>query len=281
MLLLVLALLGMSADDPWVESVFVRNSEVYATYAAAATKQLTNDGLRKGFAVASGDGKHIAFIVEDRNSLGRLVVMTPDGARHLDSPLRPLEANVSGMRFIEKLEWLTNDRLVFSGSVNPSTGEFVVVDIRSGKEVQDYFVEGFHWAPSPDGSHVAYFAYIPHFTPTESRRPRLCIDDECGSIDAPQKGYPAGTRRFDFEGDPVWSQDGTQIAILAHDYEKNADLIVVRKLGGGTIEYPTPVAGGASPSISWQRSRLLVHSGRDLWRLNADESALVKVDPQE
>jgi len=105
-----------------------------------------------------------------------LVTMRPDGTLLRQVPFRPAEAHVSGMRFIEGLEWISDRDIVVYGSLNPSTVEYAVVDLQAGKEVRSHLVDGYRWAASPDGSHAAYAGYLPHFTPEAERRPQLCFD---------------------------------------------------------------------------------------------------------
>ena len=152
---------ALAADDQVAESVFLKGSEIYSTKPGATeARQLTTDGLKKGLLVPSKDRRRFAFVRDAKgSSLGDLVVMQPDGTTVREIRFRPPEAHVSGMRFIEGLEWISDQRLVVSGSVNPSTGEYVLVDIGTGKEVGGYLTDGFAW--------------------TRQQRPRDCQDGNC------------------------------------------------------------------------------------------------------
>jgi hypothetical protein len=185
---LVLLLLAGANGHQVGLSIFLKNSEVYVgTPGSGDARQLTDDGRAKGLLVQSKDGSRFAFVRESKGELADIVVMRPDGTGFREIHFRPVEANVSGMRGLEELAWISGQRLVAAGSVNPSTAEYAVIDTETGKEVGGYLVDGFGWEASPDGSHVAYVGYIPHFTPEASRRPQFCLDDEC-SFGTPFKG---------------------------------------------------------------------------------------------
>jgi hypothetical protein len=261
---------AFAAGDQAAESVFLKGSEIYATKPGTTeARQLTADGLQKGSLVTSKDGRRFAFVRDSQGrALGDIVVMQPDGTTLREIRFRPPEAHVIGMRFIEGLEWISDQRLVVSGSVNPSTGEYAVVDIGTGKEVDGCLTEGSAWAASPDGSHMAYVGYVPHFTPEDSRRPQFCLDSECG-IDKPFGGYPDPTRHLEFEGSPVWAPDGRAAAIAAENYETHAESVIVRPVGGKPLEIVVPPGAGGSFGFSSEGKNLVIRVGNGAWRLES------------
>jgi hypothetical protein len=67
--------------------------------------------------VETKDGSRIAFVRETRGSLlAGIVVTRSDGTLVREILFRPAEAHVSGMRWVESPEWISNRRLVASGS---------------------------------------------------------------------------------------------------------------------------------------------------------------------
>jgi hypothetical protein len=199
--------------------------------------------------------------------------MLPDGTRLRNIVFRPEEAHVSGMRFVERLQWMSNRRLAVSGSVNPSTGEYVVVDVETGLEVAWYAVDGFNWSASPDGMHVAYVGNVVHFTPEADRRPQLCVDDECRPGTQPT-GYPGLDRHLEYTMAPIWSHDGSAVAITAEDYETNKPSVIVRRLQGKPVQY-SPANSDAKIRISWDSGTLELRAGQATWRLAPGSSSFV------
>jgi hypothetical protein len=177
---------GSASDGPVAESAYIERNEVYVVLRGSdQARRITNDGTRKGYLVVSGDGRRVAFARETGgDELADIMVAGADGSGAREIHFRPSDAHISGMRFVEGLMWITGNLLAAYGGVDPSTVEYAVTDVTTGKEVEGYLVDGFAFAPSPDGSHVAYEGYIPHFTPEAEHRPQLCLDHECG-LDTP------------------------------------------------------------------------------------------------
>jgi hypothetical protein len=146
----------------------------------------------------------------------------------------------------------------------------VIVDASTGKELHSYFVRGFAWKPSPGGAHVAYDYY---------GRPRFCIDDEC-RFDG-SGGYRGPDRHLEFQWEPVWSDDGTQVAIIAEDIARDRKKVVIVKRVDGTVdEFAVPPEAGDHVVLSWDGPGLLVRSVRSerlRWKVSADRSGLVRI----
>jgi hypothetical protein len=262
-------------DDAEVAaSAYVKASEIYVVMAGSGeTRQITKDGVGKGDVVLSNDGRRIAFVRETHlKELSNIVVLQLDGKVLQDIHFRPEEANILGMRYVEGLEWMTNRLLVVSGSVNPSIGEYAVIDVSTGKEVADYVVDGYTFTPSPDASQVAYERSIPHFTWEEHRRPQLCLDDECGPTPAARGGYPSPNRHIEFTNKPVWSPDGTKVAVTAEDYTTKEQSVIVREAGGKTAEFAAPQEVGAGLSFGWEDSTIRIKTANGEWKLQPGKS---------
>ncbi len=130
----------------------------------------------------------------------------------------------------------------------------------------------FLFAPSPDGSHVAYERSIPHFTWEEHRRPQLCLDDECGPTPAARGGYPSLSRHIEFTNKPVWSPDGTRVAITAEDFTTKAQSVIVREVRGKTAEFAAPPEAGAGLSFAWEDSTIRIKTANGEWKLQPDRA---------
>ena len=293
-LLIACAWAANAADSPAIQSVFVLNSEIYiSTPGGNSVRQLTDDGLGKSLPVWSPDGKEIAFVrASARPGLGDIVLLSPTGQELLAAAFRSSDANVAGMRFIEELQWISAERLMVSGSVNPSTGEYAVLDARTGKEIGGYLADGLGLAFSPDGKHVAYEAAVPHFTPVEERRPRLCLDDGCDPRRA-SGGYPSDPERhIEFATYPVWSPSSSMVAVLAQDYRTNGLLLIAQSAGGQAMEFPLPASspgrsilqnGSGNETlyrIYWGGETVFAVAGDTAWKLEPRGTALIPVLPE-
>jgi hypothetical protein len=226
--------------------------------------------------------------------VGDIVVISASGQKLLDTSYRPADSDVTGMRFIEEVQWVSERRLLVSGSIDPSTCEYVVVDATSGKEVDWFGTDGLSLAVSPDGAHVAYEAAIPHFMAEEDRRPRLCFDQECDLGNEGKTGYPLDqARHIEFATKPVWSASGRAVAALAQEYQSNNLFLIVRPLRGVTAEFALPlpppdhgVLGYGSENatlyhVFWDGERVFVTAGEGTWKVEPGSGILVSVEPNE
>jgi hypothetical protein len=212
-------------------------------------------------------------------ALADIVVISSAGKTLREISFRPAGSNVSGMRFVEELQWISNQRLAVSGSVNPSTGEYAVIDIRSGKEIDWFGADGYSLVPSLDGKHVAYEEQVPHFTPEEEHRPRLCIDHECVFGKPGARDYPVSPRHVEFLTFLVWSPSSSAVAIAAEDYQTKKLSLVVKPLEGKPSEYALASSSTAGIQISWAGETVFVSSEDGSWKLEPNGTALIRIEP--
>lgn len=101
--------------------------------------------------------------------MAKVVVIDRAGRTLSSFPVHPASPQVQefGMKYAEGLGWLTNQRIVVTGSVNPSTTEYDVFNSVTGQRVDQFFDDGLGAAFSPNGQHYAHITGSPHFTPGE------------------------------------------------------------------------------------------------------------------
>jgi len=250
-----------------VSTAFLRNSEVWVRGPGSADAyQITNDGIGKRLLVLSKGGDRLAFLRDSAAEMADIVVMRTDGSLLNEIHFRPVGEAVSGMRGVEQMEWISQRRLVVSGSINPSTGEYDVLDAETGALIKAYGTDGSTWVASPDGEHAAYLGFIGHFTPEADRRPRICLDDECGL--GPSRGYPKEDVHVDFITSPEWSPDSRAVAIAAENYETHVRSVIVRHLGGATVDIPFPQQAAGNPDMKWDGRSLIFSCAGGSWRLD-------------
>jgi hypothetical protein len=259
-----------------VSTAFLRNSEVWVRGPGSADAyQITNDGIGKRLLVLSKGGDRLAFLRDSAAEMADIVVMRTDGSLLNEIHFRPVGEPVSGMRGVEQMEWISQRRLVLSGSINPSTGEYDVLDAETGALIKAYGTDGSTWVASPDGEHAAYLGFIGHFTPEADRRPRICLDDECGL--GPSRGYPKEDVHVDFITSPEWSPDSSAVAIIAENYDTHVDSVIVRHVGGKTLDILAPSQAEGSLGVAWNGNVLVLSGTNRRWRLEPGASTFVVV----
>jgi hypothetical protein len=205
-----------------VKSVFVKDNEIFVATDGSQPQQITRDGIGKFLPLWSKDGSKIAFnqVIDAKRGLGELVVIDERGHQINDVLLRPPDAAPpEGLRYVESMEWLSEDRIAISGTQNISVIETVVVDLTSGKEAVDIVNNGGKEPVfSRDGLHFAYLDGTPHFSPQQSWRPTLNIDDK--------PVFPKAGHRVTFLSRPQWSGGSDKLAILAKDYQTKKSSVV-------------------------------------------------------
>jgi len=179
------------------------------------------------------------------------------------------------MRGVESFDWMGEQHLLLSGSLNPSTGEYVVIDVATGLTVASYYTEGSSFVPSPDGSHVAYVGLIPHFTPEDQRRPMFCLDDEC-LFGQPARGYQRGATHLEYDLPPIWAPDGSSVAMLARNFDTHVQSVVVRRAGGTSVEFIPPEGETGRVQFAWDSGAAVARVGDQVWRLGADAATFLR-----
>ena len=210
---------------------FVQNGQICVTGAAKAVQCLTSDSRAKYLPVWSLDGNRIAFIEisDNPSALAIANVMDRNGSTIARIPIKakgPGEIR-SGMRDVESVEWISSNRLVVSGSVNPSSREYVIVDVGARQVVDEFISDEYRASFSADGLSYAAVAGAPHFTPRESRASTLVVNGR--RLDGL---VPSG---IEIAGSPAWAPDGSAIAIpLRYATSRTgADSVMIWERGSG------------------------------------------------
>jgi hypothetical protein len=278
--------------------VFLKGNEIAVSDDGKNVEQITHDGLHKNLPVWSKDGLKIAFLrqVNKKAALDNLVVIDRQGHVLKSILVHPAgqEDEDSGMRGVETVQWLSNNRIALRGSINPSTSENMIYDVQSGKLIDennvvevsgdaalqmlfgkskahpkglpgDFFDDGTSVGYSPDGNHAAYITGAPHFASDTERRPTLTVDN--------QPIFPANKESpVKFITAPQWSSDSRFVAILAEETATKAASLVVYRLGGKSEALPLGVNVG-TPSLSWTDNRFLVKLGQSTLQWRSDDNS--------
>ncbi len=254
--------LGLEQSPGRLKYALIRGADLYLQLSESAEpKRVTFDGGRYSLPVWSPDGTRVAVIRRKGEPVSTaLLILSQTGRVEREISLPP-----SQMRFVELLDWTVEGKIVAAGSVNPSTVEHVVIDSRAGTVGGGYLTDGWGLAFSPDGSHVAYHAYLPHFTEEAGRRPQLCIDAEC-PFDGPARGYPDHSRHWEFRSTPVWNTSGTMVADVAEDVGAHTRHLIIRPLRGTPTTYMLPeTLDSPRVLLCWHEEILYVSGGDRVW----------------
>jgi hypothetical protein len=224
-LLIAQAVLGRGpADTTAPKVVFVKGTEVFSVSAdGAGLTQLTKDGRAKWLPRWSQDGTRIAYLGEASTALAQLTLIASDGERLAEFRIHPNEIPTSGMRFVEDLEWLDGTRVMYGGSANPWNCVWVVLDTRSGKEVEGLLGTCETLVRSPDGKSTAYWAPEGMGVSADERREGLQIN----GVDVyPAVIYPQ-PETLQFLSNPAWSADSQQVALVDRDVNTGVTSLTV------------------------------------------------------
>ena len=264
-LLLIVSSMVLSADRA-AKVAFVKNNEIFAARGDSQPRALTHSGVPKSLPVWSRDGSKIAFLekTDASRALGTLVVIDESGRQTAKIMIRPVEkAPPQGMRFVENLEWLDNNKVAVSGSINPSLVETAVIDLKSAAEVNEIYDDGGGPAFSPDGVHFAYETGMPHFSAQESWQPTLTVDNH--------PVFPDPGSHVRFLTSPQWAGNSSAVAIVAQNYEGTSLSVVVCHTSGAiSVSTLVSVANENAQTIDlfWNEGNFYVSSGERAWKLS-------------
>jgi hypothetical protein len=241
---------------------YIMGNDLFVEDQQGRISRLTRDGFPKDMPLWSKDGSMVAFdrkVDAGSKALADIVVVrASDGAEVANIPVQP---HLGGLRFVESIEWLTSSSIAVSGSIDPSTTEYITLALPKGEERDDYYDQGDGAAFSADGKHVAYIEGSPHFTPEAEREPNLQVDGK--------RFYPEQKVHMLFRSAPAWSPDGGRIAIVSQDYSTGKQSLVICALSG-VCEAKAKLPGRLGPyQIFWDDQDLVLSAGSRTWSLAA------------
>ncbi len=222
-----------------IKVVYRKGNNIFTIDADGQPRQLTDDSLSKGWPLWSKDGRKIAFVREIDKSvaLEGLIVIDPETGKTLsDIRICPVSTDdeIYDIRYIQGIEWQTDDKIAAVGNVNPSTTQTFVYELRTGKELMDYPDDDGGAVFSPNGEHAATEDGMQHWLSDAEREPELDIDN--------QRIYPAKSVHVSLLSKPAWSENSEKVAIVAEDYLSNQMRVVVCRLKGDCLSTKLPAS---------------------------------------
>ena len=256
------------ADE--VKTAFVKNNEVFVRMGESQPRQITHDGIPKFLPVWSHDGSKIAFnrVTNPGRALSELVVVDETGRQVNDLLVRPAgKTPPEGLRYVESVEWLTNNTIAVGGTQNIDLTETVIFDLSSGAEIESIVDNRGGPVFSQDGAHFAYLTGMPHFSPETSWRPTLNIDNV--------PVFPKPGDHVIFISSPRWSTEGDELAIAARDYATQKIEILERRSPDTVRVMPLNSEITEGIDFFWSNGELYITSGRRTWKAQGDDLAEV------
>ena len=143
--------------------VFLRGEDLLTAKAdGSEASVLIKDGVRKASPQWSPDKERIVFRIDgdmtkDPKAHANLIVISSEGKLLKSVPVLATESEgtiVGGLRFVEESGWHSKDAVFASGSVNPSSAEYRIIDVLTARVIESYFGTGF--ATCASRARVAY-----------------------------------------------------------------------------------------------------------------------------
>lgn len=267
----------VAQETPPVKAVFLRGSDIWmAAGDGSDARRLTTDGRPKGPPVWSPAGTRIAFhtafdlratpnaeiVVLDEQ--GKVLWTIPIAA---ESTAEPVEINS-----ILAFDWIDERRIGYQGHLNPSFGEYRVVDLELERQVASYLGSRFTW--SPGGERLAYVGWTPHFQPESTKNEYVEIDGKAvySSLDDPVA--------HQILSDLAWSPDGRFLAFAARLRSTGrVELVVVAEDGALRQRQllPAPVEG----AVWLANDALAVVGGEHAWKASPFGGELVALEEEK
>jgi hypothetical protein len=246
-----------------IKVAYRKGNNIFTIDADGQPKRLTDDSLSKGWPVWSKDGRKIAFLreINETVALDNLIIVDAETGKTLADiricPVTP-DDEIYDVRYIQGIEWLTEDKIAAVGNVNPSTGQTFVYELKTGKELMDYPDDDGGAVFSPNGEHAATEDGMQHWLSDADREPELDIDN--------QRIYPAKSLHVSLLSVPAWSENSQKVAFVAEDYLSNQIRVVVCKHKGDCLstELPADIQTSGDNSqdarfrVQWKEGRVFV-----------------------
>ncbi len=203
-------------------------------------------------AVLSPSQDRIAYSEQCTEHCTPLVVVLDLDGRRISSFQPKLQAaglndNCASISFIA---WVGDTGIGVDCHINPSLGEFVQIDLATGRNSKDLL--GFDFTPSPDGRQIAHVGWIIHFAPPFAQSYYLQFDRttvyplppggkpvEQNGLDLPpyqvrEKGL-AYSGIHEFLPGIVWSPDSRHAGLIDCTYTWTANSTQSQSAGDGTF----------------------------------------------
>ena len=273
-ILLIAGTVSMTmAQGSSFKAAYERANEVFVTDSEGKTFQVTDDGVPKDLPLFSQDGTRLAFIQKssgDQSLVKMRIVDANNGTEIASFPVRPKsKEKVNDLRFVDRLRWLSSEKVVASGSINPTTEESIILDTKTGEELDSIYDDNGGAVFSPNGTHVAYVTGSPHFLPEAARKPVVNIDN--------RQVYPKDTRKIELISNIAWSDNNEDISFVISGSPTTSE-VVVCSLIDRCENFGVPVSVSRF-TIQWSGSSILLNAREGSWSVDTKSRQFSKLVP--
>ena len=218
--LLVIALAAPAALAADCSALFANGQELWMTDAGGNAQRLIRDERGIAYARWSPSRQLIAY-VSDFDLRGptwsHIVVIDARGEKRAEIPI----SAERGVNDFIAFGWIGEKRLWTEGHVTPSSSIYHQWDIESGRAVEERL--GAWFAPSPDGSSIAYREHVPHGAPPDLGD-RVFVDDRLV--------FPAENDRQPHRVSEItWA--GARQLVFVDEVEGRRSVVALDPRGGG------------------------------------------------
>jgi hypothetical protein len=266
---------GVAEERLATKVVFLRGNDIWvAAGDGSDARRLTTDGKPKGPPVWSPAGDRIAFhtafdlratpnaemvVLDEQGKVLRTLPITAE------STAEPVEINS-----ILAFDWIDERRIGYQGHLNPSFGEYRVIDLELGRQVASYLGSRFTW--SPGGGRLAYVGWTPHFQPESTRNEYVEIDGKAvySSLDDPVA--------HQILSDLAWSPDGLFLAFVARLRTGRSELVVVEN---GALRQRQHLPAPVTRAVWLANDALAVVGSEHLWKASPHGGELVALEEEK
>lgn len=252
--------IGWPTLSPDGKSVaFVALQDLWLKQVGGTAEQLTNDPFVQIMPTWSPDGKTLAYS-SDKD--GSFAIWTIDLETRNEEKLLSTGASISGMA------WSPNgNSIAFTESYGPKAGQLNLLDVNTGeKSILGERLGSSIGTPtwSPDGSIIGLTALDPYSSLYREGVNRVMLLSLDGKVQRPQKAIDHWSFGVRGNNGPVWSPDGTSMAIIA----KGSLWLLPVDENGDAIEEPIKLTDELADLPSWSAdSKQLLYMATDRLKL--------------
>ncbi len=245
---------------------FLRGTDVViVSEDGASTLELRADARPKGKLRWLPWGNRLSYIVKSQaGGKARLVVIDLTGQIVKEIEIRPLtDPPTEGLRFVEDIDWVSEDVARIGGSINPKNCEIFDLSLESQKESNWQMGACGTFAYSPDGKHIAYSA-LEGYGPTEVGLAPIEIDG--------RTAYRPSLADGPIISPVVWSPDSLLLAFVEQG-EAIASVCIVALDKSAQVVH-SPFRGIDGPP-AWSAGRPVVRAEGSVYAVDLTRGAFL------
>ena len=242
------------------------------------TGRLTADARPKGHLRWLPDGRRLSYLVgRPDHALALLAIVDLTGKIQKELLIRSEETDpYNPIRYVEEIDWITDTRIRYVGSVNNLNGQTFELDVDTGKESHVFAGQDGSFVPSPDQAHMAYQSVL-WMAPEEEWREQVIIDDENYPRRDSDLVFPKARGDMRVLVHPVWSSDSKRVAFLQRQVGTGQIALSFLSITNETSTVPLILDPEGKHSLQWIGKEVMVDEGPDAVLVDPDTKSVTSV----